>query len=78
MTERFGGHRHRKRLLVPLFGVQDIEQVRIIGRVGDDEHMVEVFGACPDHRGTTDVDLFDHLFGTGPARTNRLLERIEV
>lgn len=54
-----------------------LEHVTVVARIHHDGDVGVVLGRGPDHRGTTDVDLFDAFLG-GRAGRDRLAERVQV
>ena len=64
------------RLAVVLF---DLFQYRfVVGGIGNDRHGPIIFGRAPQHRGPTNVDLFDRLLDLHVRPSDRTLKRIEV
>ncbi|GBC87244.1 hypothetical protein HRbin12_01247 [bacterium HR12] len=61
----------------PPVPVDRLQDLAVAGGVHDDPHGGEVLRRRPHHRRTPDVDLLDHLLGSGAARDG-LPERVEV
>ncbi|MEY3532269.1 MAG: hypothetical protein RI979_293, partial [Pseudomonadota bacterium] len=54
-----------------------VDQLRVIGRIGDHGDKAVVLGRCPDHCRATDVDVFD-AGGVIGALGDGFFERVEV